>query len=59
MRLIQRLLILVVVTGFAGCSDREVPAGRTDAPDTSPLSVYVVNYPLQYFAKRIGGGSSR
>jgi zinc transport system substrate-binding protein len=55
MRLIQRLLILVVVTGFAGCSDREAPAGRADAPDTSPLSVYVVNYPLQYFAERIGG----
>ncbi|MBW2414284.1 MAG: zinc ABC transporter substrate-binding protein [Deltaproteobacteria bacterium] len=37
------------------CSEPE----RTDAPATPsaevPLSVWVVNYPLQYFAERIGG----
>jgi len=55
MCLATRLLIPALVIAFAGCSDHEAPAGRADAPDTSPLSVYVASYPLQYFAERIGG----
>ena len=29
------------------------------APDSEPLSVYTVNYPLQYFARRIAGPHAR
>ena len=50
-------LVMLVLVAAVGCGD----AGSTGphAPRSSgaaePLTVYVVNYPLQYFAERIGG----
>ena len=46
--------IIMVLVGVAVFTAR---AGAKDAD--SPLSVYVVNYPLQYFAERIGGPDVR
>ena len=50
--------LILALTAFA-CADRdgEVPAAAVAAVagPGAPLSVYVVNYPLQYFALRIGG----
>lgn len=47
-------------TGTSGGADED--AGGTDTPgaptasdDTSPLTVYAVNYPLRYLAERVGG----
>jgi zinc transport system substrate-binding protein len=51
----QRLLGLAVLIAFAGCSEGEAPGDRAEAEGTRPLLVYVVNYPLEYFAQRIGG----
>jgi len=54
-----RLLFLSMISGcmLIGCSDEgtgeSMPSGDDSAGD--PLSVAVVNYPLQYFAERIGG----
>ena len=41
----------------AGCGDGEAPnrAAPRDAGPKGPLTVYVVNYPLEYFAGRVGG----
>jgi zinc transport system substrate-binding protein len=39
---------------MAACSDPETQPGASDAPRTVP-QVFVVNYPLQFFAERIGG----
>ena len=44
-------LLLMAVTA---CSDSETQAGETATGRAIP-SVYVVNYPLQYFGERIGG----
>ena len=50
-------MVVLTFFAFAGCSDSDSPirpethAGRP----AEPLIVYVVNYPLQYFAERIGG----
>ncbi len=35
------------------------PAGRADEKDAPSLTVYVVNYPLQYFAQRILGSRGK
>ena len=51
MKIIGSIMVLVGVTVFTAS------AGAKD-PD-APLSVYVVNYPLQYFAERIGGPDVR
>jgi zinc transport system substrate-binding protein len=55
MRLAQSLLIMMVVTVLGACSESQPPDDRSQTPDTGPLSVYAVNYPLQYFGERIGG----
>jgi zinc transport system substrate-binding protein len=51
------LAALLATTLLAGCGEGEpraaAPALRSE--QTGRLSVYVVNYPLQYFAERIGG----
>jgi zinc transport system substrate-binding protein len=51
------ILYFLVLFSLVMCSDRqgpnETPVATTDAKAT--LSVYTVNYPLQYFAERIGG----
>ncbi len=39
---------------MTACSDAETQTGETTTGRTVP-QVYVVNYPLQYFAERIGG----
>jgi zinc transport system substrate-binding protein len=40
----------------SGCSDTQDTSTDTQDPSTSgTISVYVVNYPLKYFAERIGG----
>ena len=57
----HRQIILVVTgallaIGYVGCSPglEEMPAEPGAASD-GPVSVYTVNYPLRYFAERIGG----
>ncbi len=45
------------VSGCSPSSDR--PAGTIDVPDNGTITVYVVNYPLKYFAERIGGAHVR
>jgi len=50
------IVILTSVMLFACGGSAEPTATAEPAGDPSgPLSVYVVNYPLQYFAERIGG----
>ena len=51
MKFVVNIMVLVGVTVFTA------RAGAKDAD--APLSVYVVNYPLQYFAERIGGPDVR
>ncbi len=50
-----------MVIAIAGCSRPDPPVTSEAAvADTGrPLSVYVVNYPLQYFAERVGGTAVR
>jgi zinc transport system substrate-binding protein len=46
----------VVVAGLVtGCGQQAAEVDVGGAGDKSPLSVYAVNYPLSYFAERIGG----
>jgi len=51
------VVLLPIISAMTACSDQTGQPGNTAAVKTSngPLSVYVVNYPLQYFAERIGG----
>ena len=49
--------VLCILTTTVGCGDSGAPlrsAPQAGDPAT-PLLVYAVNYPLQYFAERIGG----
>jgi zinc transport system substrate-binding protein len=48
-------LCLIALTFLASCS--QAPSGpNTATPQaTGPVTIYTVNYPLQYFAQRIGG----
>ena len=57
-----RCVIIVAVLTLSACETDpltgEAPAASTDAGATRAdqrLSIYTVNYPLQYFAQRIGG----
>jgi zinc transport system substrate-binding protein len=46
----------VVLVGLvAGCGQRPTDVDTSGVGDKAPLSVYTVNYPLSYFAERIGG----
>ncbi len=50
------LLTLTTFLVLVGCSQSEqMERDATSVPDSDSLLVYVVNYPLQYFAQRIGG----
>ena len=51
------LAALVAAVALAGCGEGEprAVAPSPGADETGRLSVFVVNYPLQYFAERIGG----
>ncbi len=53
MRLRCVLLALVLLAG--GCGEERAEPSESGAPATDRPSVYVVNYPLQYFAERMGG----
>ena len=51
-----RASALAIVLALAGCGPDDGSRGAPGGPDSAPiLSVYTVNYPLQYFAQRIGG----
>lgn len=56
MREIRALSIVLMLLATIACSEPTSPETRSSSDDaTGPLVVYVVNYPLQYFAERIGG----
>ncbi len=46
-------ILSVLLVLLAGCG--KAPEKPSEAVDSERLSVYVVNYPLKYFAERIGG----
>jgi zinc transport system substrate-binding protein len=50
-------IVIFASVALLGCGGAERPAGTSaEVPgDEGPLLVYVVNYPLQYFAERVGG----
>ncbi len=55
MRFEASILIAAVLT-ILGCGQAYGPPPEDAGPETAaPLSVYTVNYPLRYFAERIGG----
>ncbi len=51
----MRRAALLLVLGALACSDRDTEDPAAAAETHAPLSVYVVNHPLQHFAERIGG----
>jgi len=52
----KRLSALVFVLLLSACSQNEQTSESVETPQASPR-VYTVNYPLAYFAERIGGDS--
>ena len=50
-------MVMLLFATVVGCRDSESPTRPTPRAGhpAGPLTVYVVNYPLQYFAERIGG----
>jgi len=49
------IAVLGIAAFVAACGEgRRAEESAADAED-APLSVYTVNYPLQYFAEKIGG----
>lgn len=55
MRITRQILSVAIAVALAGCADREAPGDPANQGDAGPLLVYVVSYPLRYFAERIGG----
>jgi zinc transport system substrate-binding protein len=57
LKFVVSIIVLVGMTVFTGCKKaKDATAEESTSKNTNtPLSVYVVNYPLQYFAERIGG----
>jgi zinc transport system substrate-binding protein len=51
----KRLTVVCLLLAAACASTDDGSDASTPSADEGPLSVYVVNYPLQYFAERIGG----
>jgi zinc transport system substrate-binding protein len=52
--------VVLVVSLVSGCSrSSDGPAGVSSDPKSGIVTVYVVNYPLKYFAERIGGAHVR
>ena len=47
--------VLAVASVALACSQQPGESTAAASKEPGPLSVYVVNYPLQYFAERIGG----
>jgi zinc transport system substrate-binding protein len=55
-RHILYVVIAATVAVFAGCSDSDTQRQASQATGHDAAAVvYVVNYPLQYFAERVGG----
>lgn len=52
---ISQLVVSIMILTVAAT----IATGASAKDTASPLSVYVVNYPLQYFAQRIGGPEVR
>ena len=53
---LNALMILGVIISITACSDQpERGSAQKSTGQDTKLSVYVVNYPLKYFAKRVGG----
>ena len=53
---LNALMILGVIISITACSDQpQRDVARKSADEVGKLSVYVVNYPLKYFAERVGG----
>ena len=46
---------VLIVTLGAGCREGRQEGGGAALSEEAGLTVYVVNYPLAYFAERIGG----
>ncbi|MCO6456114.1 MAG: zinc ABC transporter substrate-binding protein [Pirellulaceae bacterium] len=57
--LLASCLLLATCLLPAGCSPSGQPATTAGRTADGPPRVYVVNYPLRYFAERIGGESVR
>ncbi|MCP4260962.1 MAG: zinc ABC transporter substrate-binding protein [Planctomycetes bacterium] len=57
LKFVVSIIVLAGMTVFTGCRKaKDTTAEESTSKDTNTtLSVYVVNYPLQYFAERIGG----
>jgi zinc transport system substrate-binding protein len=57
MPVLVRLCSLIAAAAVLACGPGEQPErARPVSPESAgPLAVYVVNYPLRYFAERIGG----
>ena len=47
--------VACVLAAFAGCGGPSEQKPATSPPSETPLTVAVVNYPLAYFAERVGG----
>jgi zinc transport system substrate-binding protein len=54
MRSIELSVVVALLLTGSGCSRDEERPGEGTAPESRP-TVYAVNYPLAYFAERIGG----
>lgn len=54
---VMQMLVWLALAAVLACGSdkRAEEAGRADPEAGRPLTVYVVNYPLQYVAERIGG----
>lgn len=50
---------VALLLALAGCGRDDPSSGTRTGDPGAPLEVLVVNYPLQYFAERIGGGHVR
>ena len=50
------VLLVVVAIGQVGCSkSHQQPKAGQNGANQGVMAVYVVNYPLEYFAERVGG----
>ena len=52
---LQAMLSTVILFGQFGCSDTHQQSTQEQGPAEGTIVVYVTNYPLKYFAERIGG----
>ncbi len=61
LKFVASMIVLVEMTVFTGCKKAKDATAEDSASKNTdrPLSVYVVNYPLRYFAERIGGPDAR